>query len=89
MAAPKSLVSYSKCPALCLNGRQAVARDAAPDWLSGQVARYRLAAIQTQPEGPDLFAVHAAILFNDASKYVSAFSTYLRANSFRRGVLGI
>jgi hypothetical protein len=48
MSTSKSLVSYAKCFALCLSGRQVTARSAAPDWPSGQAARYRMAATQVQ-----------------------------------------
>jgi hypothetical protein len=46
----KSLFSCTKHLALRLCGRQAEVRGAAPDWLSGQVARCRMAATQTQRE---------------------------------------
>jgi hypothetical protein len=56
-----------------------------PDWPSGQAARYRLANAQ----GPGLFAHMAASSFSRVATYTSSLFLALRANSFRRGVLGI
>jgi hypothetical protein len=83
----KSLSSYSKYLALWLSGRQVVARGAAPDWLSGQAARCRMAATQAQPFGLDLFARMAASSLSRVSTYTPSFSLALRANSFQCGVL--
>lgn len=44
----KGQLSCSKCFALRLSGCQVVARGAASDWLSGQAARCRMTATQTQ-----------------------------------------
>ena len=81
----KSLLSYSKCPALRLSGPQVVARGAAPDWPSGQAARCRMTATQAQPEGPDL----PAFLLSYISTYAPSLLLGWRANDFRCGVLGI
>jgi hypothetical protein len=90
-AQPESLNSYAKCPALRLSGRQVAVRGAAPDWLSGQAARCRMTATQTQPYGPGLFAHMAASSLSrvSTSTYIPSFFLALRANSSRRGVLGI
>ena len=85
----KSLSSYSKHPALRLSGRQVVARGAVPDWLSGQTARCRMAATQAQPSGPGLLAGNPASSLSYVSTYAPSFFLDLRANSFRREVLGI
>ncbi len=89
MSKPKSLPSYAKCLALRLSGRQALVRGAAPAWLAGQAARYRLATAQAQPDGPKLFARSAASSLGRVSTYTPSFFLVLRANSFRREVLGI
>ncbi|HEY8328489.1 MAG TPA: hypothetical protein VIO59_08625 [Rhodanobacter sp.] len=85
----ESLLSYSKYLALRLGGRQVVVGGAAPDWPSGQAARCRLAAAQTQPEGPGLFARMAASSLSRVSTYIPSFFLALRANSSRREALGI
>jgi len=85
----KSLLSYAKYLALCLSGCQAAVRGAAPAWLAGQAARCRLAAAQTQPCGPDLFAHKAASSLSRVRTYTPSFFLALRANSFRREALGI
>jgi len=85
----KSLRSYSKRPALPLSGRQVVAHGAALDWPSSQAARCRMAATQGQPFGPGLFAHMAASSLSYVSTYAPSFFLALRANSFRRGVLGV
>jgi hypothetical protein len=46
----KCLFSCTKCLASRLRGRRGGVRGAAPDWLSGQAARCRMAATQTQGE---------------------------------------
>jgi hypothetical protein len=46
----KSLFSCTKCLALRLCSREVVVRGAAADLLSGQAARCRMAATQTQCE---------------------------------------
>jgi hypothetical protein len=85
----KSLFSYAEYPALLMSGRQVVVRSAAPDWLSGQAARCRMTATHEQPFGPGLFAHMAASSLSYVSTYAPSFFLALRANSFRRGALGI
>jgi hypothetical protein len=85
----KSLSSYSKYLALWLSGRQVVARGAAPDWLSGQAARCRMAATQTQPFGLGLFARNPASSLSFVSTYAPSLFLGLRANSSPREALGI
>jgi hypothetical protein len=85
----KSLLSYAEYPALPMSGRQVIARGAAPDWLSGQAARCRMAATHGQPFGPGLFAHMTASSLSCVSTYAPSFFLAMRANSFRRGVLGI
>ena len=46
----KSLLSCARCLALRLRDCQVAVRGAAPDWLSGQAARGRIAATQAQSE---------------------------------------
>lgn len=48
----KSLSPCTRYLALRLRGRQVAVRGAAPDWLSGQAARGRIAATQAQSEVP-------------------------------------
>ena len=74
--------------ALSSSGRQVVARGAAPDWRSGQAARYRMAATRWQPAGPSLFARIPASSLGRGRTSTSSFFLGLRANSSRRGVLG-
>ena len=49
----------------------------------------RLAATQAQPVGPDLFARNPASSLGYVSTYAPSLLLGLRANSSRRGVLGI
>ncbi len=88
-AQPGSLNSYAKHLALRLSGRQVVVRGAAPDWPSGRATRCRMAAAQAQPFGPGLFARNPASLLSHVSTYIPSRFLVLRANSFRREVLGI
>ncbi len=46
----KSLLSCARCLALRLRDCQVAVRGAAPDWLSGQAARGRMAVTQAQSE---------------------------------------
>ncbi len=85
----KSLYSYAKYPALRLSGRHAAVLGAALDWPSSQAERGRVAATQAQPFGPGLFALWAASSLSRVSTYTSSFFLAQRANSSRRGVLGI
>ncbi|HTV86054.1 MAG TPA: hypothetical protein VME63_11640 [Dyella sp.] len=85
----QSLLSYTTHLALPLIDRQMVVRGAAPGWLSGQGARRRTAANQGQASAPGLLAHMAASSLSYVSTYAFSFFLALRANSFRRGVLGI
>src|SRR5574337_1233530 len=84
----ESLLVISTQLALPLNGRQVVVRSAAPDWPSGQGARWRMVAIQPQPFGPGLFAPMSASSLSRVSTYTPSLFLDLRANRSRRGPRG-
>ncbi len=85
----RSLHSYAKCFALRLSGRHTAALGAALDRPSSQAEGCRVAATQTQPFGPGLFAHMPASSLSCVSTYTPSFFLGLRANSSRRGVFGI
>src|SRR5690348_5852900 len=74
--------------ALSSSGRQVVVRGAAPDWLSGQATRCRMAATRWQPAGPGLFARIPASSLSRGRTSTSSFFLGLRANNSRRGPWG-
>jgi len=85
----QSLSSYAECPALPLSDCQLAVGGDVFDWLSNRADRGQLAVAQRQPYGPGLFARWAASSLSCVSTYTPSFFLALRANSSRRGVLGI
>jgi len=71
--------------ALSLDSPVGVARVAAPDWLSGQNARYAHGDIQAQSCGSWLFARHPASSLGHVSTYIPSFFLGSRANSHDAG----
>jgi hypothetical protein len=85
----QSLSSYAECPALPLSDCLMAVGGEAFDWLSNRAGRGHKAVAQRQPFGPELFAHKAASSLSCVSTYTPSFFLALRANSSRRGVLGI